>query len=176
VIVALDVLRGARASIMAAAIASALALLGLACGYSTGLRAAERHRTIGVEFFGNDTYERDLERPFYDEVSRVLRDTSDAPLVDPRKADVVLRGTITEFRRRRGIRSAENRLLETGVYIEVQAELVDRLRDLPLRGPVRQGVWVGFQIGPAENEREARQRALHNVAEEVVLDLFAPVN
>jgi len=37
-------------------------------------------------------------------------------------------------------------------------------------------VWVGFEIGPADSERQARARAFRNVAEEVVLDLFAPVN
>lgn len=154
-----------------------LALLALAgCGYSTGLRVTERHRTIGVEFFGNRTYERDLERPFHDELSRVLRDTSDAALVDPGRAEVVVRGMIRGFNRRSGIRSPENERLETGIYFEVEAELVDRARDVPIRGPVRHGAWVGYTLVPPENEREARERVMRNVAQELVLDLFAPVN
>jgi len=156
--------------------AGALAAWCGACGYSTGLQVAERHATIGVEFFGNATYERDLERPFYDQLTRTLRDTSDAALVDPGRAEVVVRGTIREFHRRSGIRSRENELLETGVYLEVEAQLVDRARDVPIRGPVRHGAWVGYTLSPAANEREARERVMRNVAQELVLDLFAPVN
>jgi hypothetical protein len=161
---------------LARRIALLAGLVLASCGYSTGLRVAERHQTIGVEFFGNRTYERDLERPFYDELSRVLRDTSDAALVDPGRAQVVVRGTIRSFHRRSGVRSTDNERLETGIYFEVEAVLVDRARDVPIRGPVRHGAWVGYTLVPPENERDARERAMRNVAQELVLDLFAPVN
>src|SRR6185295_13780528 len=32
-----------------------------ACGYNAGLRVTEHHDSVGVELFGNETYERDLE-------------------------------------------------------------------------------------------------------------------
>jgi hypothetical protein len=168
-------MRAARTTGLHLALALAAALLA-SCGYSTGLRVAERHATIGVEFFGNQTYERDLERPFYDQLTRVLRDTSDAARVDPGQAEVVLRGTIRGFHRRSGVRSSENERLETGLFFEVEAQLVDRARDVPIRGPVRHSAWVGYTLVPPENEREARERVMRNVAQELVLDLFAPVN
>lgn len=160
------------------ALVAGLALVGLSlgCGYSSGLRVAQHHRSVGVQVFGNDSYERDLEQPLYEEISRALRDYSDAPLVAPDEADAVLRGKITAFRRRSGIRSPENKLLETGVYVEVEATLSHPGAKQPIKGPVKAGAWVGYVIGPSENEREARARVLRHVAEELVLDLLAPVN
>jgi hypothetical protein len=157
-------------------LAAALAALCLAaCGYSTGIRAASRG-TVGVEFFGNRSLERDLERPLADEIARVLRDVSDAPLVDPRRADLVVRGTILEFRRRSGVRSTDNQLLETGLRVHVEAELYDARLGAVVAGPLRQDVWVGYTLDQTANEREARDRALRNVAEEVVLDLFSTLD
>ncbi len=146
-----------------------------ACGYSTGFKVAEQHKSVGLEFFGNDSYERDLERPLDDELSRAIRNMSDAPLVDVGRAEVVVRGEIHHYLRRPGIRSRDNTLLETGVNIEVRASLVERATNKVLRGPVTASSAVGYLIGDAENELDARDRALRHIAEELVLDLFAPV-
>ena len=134
------------------------ALLG-GCGYSTGLRVSERHSSVGLEFFGNDAYERDLERPFDDEMSRALRDLSDAPIVDVSHAEVVVRGMIRTYLRRSGIRSLENVLLETGVTIEVTAALYDRASGRRLGDNCKATAAVGYLVGEAENELEARDRA-----------------
>jgi hypothetical protein len=158
-----------------------LLVLGCAatgCGYSAGLRVrASGIDSIGVEFFGNDTFERDLERDFQGELTRALRDLSDVPLERADAARTVVRGTIREFHRRSGIRSPENQLLETGIYFEVEASLHAHGATEALRGPVHASTWVGFVIEPTgENERQARERAMRHVAEEVVLDLLAPVH
>jgi hypothetical protein len=161
-------------------IRSWVALLALgslpACGYSSGLRVTETHRTIGVEVFGNTSFERDLERLFYDEMARAVRDTCDAELVDPSRAELVIRGEIQSYRRRSGIRSQENKLLETGVYIQVQAALYERGAPEPTSPPATAQQWVGYIIDGPQNERDARDRALHNIADELVLELFVPVN
>lgn len=151
----------------------ACALAG-GCGYSSGLRVSERYNSVGLEFFGNDSYERDLERPFDDEMSRALRNLSDAPIVDVSRADVVVRGMIRSYLRRSGIRSRENVLLETGVTIEVRAALYDRATGKRLGEEYKATSAVGYLVGQAENELEARDRALRHIAEELVLDLFAP--
>jgi len=148
--------------------------LACGCGYSSGLRISDRHQNIGIEFFGNDSYERDLERPFDDEMTLALRSYSDAPIVSVSKADVIVRGRIRSYGRRSGIRSQDNVLLETGVSIEVEAMLVERGTERVLRGPFRASSAIGYLVGPTENELEARDRALHHIAEELVLDLFGP--
>jgi hypothetical protein len=105
-----------------------LALAGVAagCGYSTGLRLPEHVQTVGIEVFGNDSKERDLEVEF----QRLLVDSVDrlvhARIVPPDQADLILRGRIVSYERRNGIRSIDNVLLETGVRITIEAQLVQR--------------------------------------------------
>ena len=175
----------------ARATAVCAALLLAACGYSSGLKVSEKHSSIGVEFFGTESYERDLERPLDDEVTRALRDYSDAPIVASSRAEVVVRGRIRGYVHRGGIRSKENVLLETGVTIEVEATLVDRQSGKVIKGPVKAISSIGYETGftaqdfeandrpplrvaeQSANEAVARDRALRHIAEELVLDLFA---
>jgi len=159
----------------AACLALFLCLSGAGCGYSAGLRVSEHHDSVGIEIFGNQSYERDLEPQLHEQMTRVLRDQSDARLVDPREARAVIRGTLTAFHRRGGIRNHDNELLETGVYIEVQARLFIGGNETPVRSSTA-SVWVGFVLGKeqSDNERAARGRALRHVAEELVLELLGP--
>ncbi len=154
------------------------ALLLGGCGYGTGLAVRKSGiESIGVAFFGNDTLERDVERDFQAELTRSLQNLCDAPIDRIDRASTVLQGTIREYHRRSGIRSPENQLLETGLFVEVEAALYLRGQKEPSRGPVRASTWVGFVLEPTgEHERQARERALRHVAEELVLDLFAPVH
>ncbi|MFN0245166.1 MAG: LPS assembly lipoprotein LptE [Planctomycetota bacterium] len=145
------------------------------CGYSSSLRVAERYPSVGLEFFDNDSFERDLERPLHDELSRALRNMSDARLVEPGKADAVVKGRIILYNRRGGIRSPDNVLLETGVRIDVEAALYVRGQLEPSRKE-RISKAVGYTLDDPNNETEARNRALRHIAEEVVLTLLAPVN
>jgi hypothetical protein len=175
------------ASLATAAVAL-LVLLAGGCGYSTGLALPERARTIGVEIFGNDSLERDLEPLLYDEISRAVRDWADAPLVAPERADVVVRGKITSYHRRAGVRNPQNELLETAIYIDVDASLYRAGGDRPIRGPVHLSSSTGYLVplpdsvsavhdrSVFENESVARDRTLRNIADKLVLDLLAPVN
>lgn len=147
-----------------------------ACGYETGLRVAERHASIGVEIFGNETHERDLERPLHSEITRAVRDLTDAPLDDPAHAEVIVRGTVRQFRRRGGVRDEDNHLLETGVYIEVEASLIDRRSGRALGPPKISSGWIGFVLDEQDNEAHARERDMRKIADQVVLDLFTPVD
>lgn len=157
-------------------IAALLALLLAAgCGYSTSLQAPDRKGSVGIEIFGNDSYERDLERPFDDQLTTAFRELVDAPLVDVSRADVLVRGTIRSYYRRPGIRSPDNQLLETGVTIEVTAALFDRASGKRMTEDYKATSSVGYLVGGVtENELDARDRALRHIAQELVLDLFAP--
>lgn len=150
-----------------------LVLCAAGCGYDAGLRVAEHHESVGIELFGNESFERDLEPLLHEQMTRVLRDQSDAHLVDPREAQAVIRGTIQTYHRRGGIRNRDNQLLETGVYIEVEARLFVRGNETPVRS-AQAGTWIGYTLDQASNERDARDRALRHLAEELVLDLFGP--
>ncbi len=182
-------------------LAALAAALAAACGYRTGLTAPEGHQRVGVEVFGNDSKERDLERVFHEELTRSLTRRVDVRLVKVDKADLVLRGEIVDFRRRGGIRSIENELLEAGVQITVRARLerqgpegVEVLRETSYATdsgfnfdtpPFNQdGIFLdprappsghqNVRISNTPGEFPARQRVLRNLADRVVLELFAP--
>lgn len=156
------------------ALAAAAGLLS-ACGYSTGIRVADRIHDVGVPFFGNETLERDIERPMQDALTTAIRSLTDVPIGEPAKSEVVLRGVILEYHRRGGIRSADNELLETGLYVQVEAGLYDNQSDRPLGPQRRAQIWIGYAIDDPTAESTARDRAIRFVAEELVLDLFAPL-
>ena len=111
------------------------AALATSCGWHAGLtpeagigRQVEGGPSVGVEVFDvhRDVLERDLEPILHTELTRAVTELVDAPLASPREATLLLRGEIVEYRRRGGIRSIDNRLLETAVRIRVRAELVRR--------------------------------------------------
>jgi len=163
----------ARRAFLSCGLALLGALAGSGCGYSNSLRVSERYPSVGVEFFGNDALERDLERPLQDEMSRALRDMSDAQLVAPSRADAVLRGKILLYNRRSGIRSEDNVLLETGVRIDVEASLYRRGVAKPER-TTKVSSAVGYTLDDPGNEIDARNRALRHIAEELILTLLTP--
>lgn len=158
------------------AIFCALALSSISCGYNAGLRVREKHESVGLEIFGNDSYERDLERPLHEQMSRAIRDFTDVAIDSPSRAEIVIRGTVRIFQRRSGVRNPDNQLLETGVYIKAEATLYDRASGRALGAPASAGTWVGYVLDEPDNEGEARDRVLRHIADQLVLDLFAPVD
>lgn len=161
-----------RALLVAAALALVLAA---SCGYRAGYTPPVG-ATVGVAFFENLSKERDLDRdlhpPLSDSVLRIVR----APLVHPERAEYRIEGRILDFRRRNGIRDTENRLLETGVLISVEARLVHvppgASEPVVLRVVTVQDE-RGYNLDESNGEAEARLRALRNISDRVVIDLFA---
>lgn len=158
---------------------AALALALTGCGWSRGLSVPEGgHGSVGVEIFRTErnVIERGLEAELHAELSRAVSDLVGARLVAPEDADWVVRGTIQGFRRRGGIRSQDNELLETALEIDLEAVLVARGRagaPAASRTDSATRVWSGFALDVPENEPAARQRALRYLAETIVLELFA---
>jgi hypothetical protein len=146
-----------------------------ACGYSTGIRVGDQVHSLGVTFFDNQTLERDVERPVQDALTASVRALTDVRLTDPGLAEVVMRGVILEYKHRGGVRSSDNQLLETGLYIEVEAGLYDQQSDRPLGPQRRARVWIGYTVDQAAGEAIAQDRAIRHIADELVLDLFTPL-
>lgn len=152
----------------------ALASLLAGCGYTSGLRLPEHYHSVGLEVFGNDTPEVDLERGLHAAMARQLVQLVRSPLEPPARADVLVDGRILEYSRRDGIRDGtDNRLLESAIVVRAEAWLVDRRSGEVLGEPAKSGVRIGYVIGEERGELQARDRALLDVAQRLVLELFS---
>lgn len=166
------------------AVSSVLAAALFACGYQTGLTVPEGMQTVGVEFFGNEGPLRDVEVQLQAELAQAVERMVPVRIVDPKHADLIVRGRVLDYSRRGGIRSEDNKLLETGVRISVEALLVDPKRQFDRDGKplpprvLRKAVTTtasGYRIEEPDGERAARARALRNLADRLTLDLFGAV-
>ena len=155
--------------------------LGSSCGYTAGLIVPEHARSIGVEVFRNDSPLRNLEIEITSEVARSISDLVHLRLVPPDEADIVVRGSITGYSRRGGVRDADNRQLETAVIVTVQATLVRR-RTGAVLGSSSAGISSGLVLednvvaDDVPTEVAARDRGIEYLADRLVLDLFSPLS
>ncbi|MCA9003315.1 MAG: hypothetical protein KDB61_15435 [Planctomycetes bacterium] len=149
-------------------------LLG-SCAYRARFRLPEAYETYGVEIFANSSLEPDLERQIHGYLTRTLSDTAGARVVSPGNSDVFVRGTIQTSERRPGIRNRDNEWLESGSRIIVRAELVEAKSGRTLS---TSQVWVeaGFVFGVQGGQAEARDRALENAAQRLILELLQQVD
>lgn len=163
----------ARLAAALAALAGPALLTSLTagCGYRFGVVTPDGVESVGIEYFGNTSRVRDLEAEFAPVLAREVTDRVPLPLREPDRADVVIRGKIVDYYRRGGIRSTENVLLERGLRIEVEAELVRRESGEVIRS-TKLGLWGGYADDVDGAELEVRQRLLTSLAEALVLDLF----
>lgn len=164
--------------------AAALLLLlgGLAgCGYHAGLVVPERSTTIGIEVLGNASPLRNLEAEVTAELARAVTDLVPLTLVPPDRADVVITGIVADYRRRSGVRDSDNVPLETAVSVVVSANLVRRTTGEVLE-TASAALATGFVVengliaDDVPDEEAARRRALANLADRLVLDLFSPLS
>ena len=142
----------------------ALALVA-GCGYRTGLTVPEGDGDVAVALFDNDGKLRDLERDLHAEIGMALERLVDARLTSPERADWIVRGRIVEYTRRGGIRSLDNRLLETGVNVAVEARLVRAARPGPaVPAPVAAEEGAGGEAVPGADEAEPERDGAKVVA------------
>ncbi|MDF1838841.1 MAG: LPS assembly lipoprotein LptE [Planctomycetota bacterium] len=145
------------------------------CAYRAGYDLPERYSSYGVEIFANSSREPDLERPLHDALTRTLADHAGARILRPSLADAVIRGRILTSERRGGIRSPQNEWLESGKRLLVQAELVDSASGEVL-SQTRTFVQVGFVFDHHGGEAGARDYALDNAAQRLVIELLQKLN
>lgn len=157
------------------ALALALALVvgsGLAsCGFHARQGLGPEVASLGIAVFANDSLEPDLERPLQAELTRAARRMVDVRLLRPSAADARLEGRILEYRTRGGVRGSDNRLLERGVAIRVEAVLVDASGGV-LAGPVQLSQTSGFTSRETGGLQDAEERVLGNLAEGLLLELL----
>jgi hypothetical protein len=165
---------------------AALVLVGLGalaaagCGWRAGMPLPNGARTLAIGFAQNDARLPALEVDLTDALHRAALDRLDLAIATG-AADLRLSARIVDLRRRGGVRSEEARLLEAGVTFVIEVDLVDGASGAVLRS-TRRRLTAGYVVGTAESpatapeEPLARERLLDNLADGVVLDLFAPLS
>ncbi len=173
---------GARpfaAKLLVVVLAALCAAFGaVSCGYRSGFTLAEG-QTIGVKVFDNQCKLRDVEMRLHPYVTDAVQRFVAADLVGAGRADVWIEGVVLEYSRRGGIRSTLNVQLETGVYIAVQARLVERVAEPADGAPTRvlRELTVaderGYLLSDPLGESNAVAAVMRNIADRLVLDLVA---
>ncbi len=158
--------------------AALIALFSLqltSCAYRAGYELPERYSSYGVEIFANSSREPGLERPLHTALTRTLADHAGARILRPSRADAIIRGRILTSERRGGIRSPQNEWLESGKRLSVQAEILDAVSGEVL-AQSRTFVEVGFIFDEHGSEAGARDYALENAAQRLVIELLQKLN
>lgn len=146
----------------------ALAILCGGCGYSLGYRVPDSVETIAVPMFDNQTFplRREVELDLTAEVRKELQARTPLRLVDSSDADMVVYGTVKEFRERLVAEGRLDEKTESTVVILVRLIIEDyrngtrREESVSVREP------LSVQAG--ETLDQARSRAIRNLAEKVV--------
>jgi hypothetical protein len=155
---------------------AAVAALAAGCGWHVGPLApagAPHARSVGVEVFSNSGPEPDVEAAIQEALSRAVLDVTGLELAACDRADLIVRGTLGDYRRRGGVHGDDNELLETGLRLDLGASLLDRESGVVLRSGAFK-VESGYAIDAPGDEREALERDLRRAAERIALELFAP--
>ncbi len=111
---------------LVAAVALVVAVLALSgCGYSTQSSLDPQYRTIFVTAFRNQSREYDLQAPLTNAVRRKFLMDGRLRLVDQRDADLLLEGTITDYRLKGLIFDRDDETTQLRCVIECDVRLVD---------------------------------------------------
>ena len=110
-----------------------LLLLGLiptlpGCAYQVGSLTRPGFERVSLPMFGNETFFRDLEVQLTQQVARELSSRPGISIVPSERADIVVVGTILEFRQ--GVISEDDsdRIRESSAWTRVRIEIRDARR------------------------------------------------
>ena len=139
------------------------------CGYSSAFRAPSGVRTVAVPTFNNATFplRRELEYELTSAVRREILSRTNFKLVDSRDADLVIHGTIREFRQPVMAEGSRDQVLESTLVISVAVTVEDYASGKRWQENVRKEEPYSVQLG--ETVDQARNRAIVNLAERILL-------
>lgn len=149
------------------AITLALPLLA-SCGYQLGYRLPEGVGTLAVPIFHNATFplRREVEYDLTEAVRKEFHARSPLRVVDSDRADLVLRGTIVEFRELLLADEERDRKVESSLVAVVDLTLEDHVNGT--RREYRVTTAEPFSTASGESFGSRQAGALSNLAERIV--------
>ena len=106
-------------------------LLLSSCGYHLagyGTKLPPHLRAISIPVFKNSSSEPNIQRDVTDAVRRAFISDGRLKVVDTRKADLLIRGTLTDYHLRAVATTSEDSAEEYVVRLGVQVEAYDRIK------------------------------------------------
>jgi outer membrane lipopolysaccharide assembly protein LptE/RlpB len=150
-----------RASGCGRVAAALVALLG-GCGYSAGPLTRRVERRVHLPMFENRTYYRDLELDLTRQVEKELASRPGISIVPPERADIVLAGTIVDFKQHVLSEDPQDRVRESSVITYVRMEVRD-----PRSGAIRRA----YELSDRAEFLTQRGETLATAAAESFFDL-----
>jgi hypothetical protein len=142
------------------------------CGYSSGVRLPQGAESVGVSVFDNLSPLPEIERELFACLSTQASRMIDGELVAPSRADVIVRGEIVDYRRLYGVLNREGMLQQSSVRIVLRAWLEDRETGERMGDTIQVDQAIRYVIRARQEEAGARDQALAQLCQELVLDLF----
>ncbi len=143
-------------------------VVAVGCAYTLGPREPEGVRKIAVPTFNNNTFRlrRELEFDLTDAVRREIQGRTSMQLVSRAEADMLIVGTITDFRESVVSEGRQDQTLESSIVITVDLVIENYANQTTWRDRIVD--WEPFSVASGESIDSARLRAIANIAEEVL--------
>lgn len=159
------------AVVLSAAAFAAVAPLG-GCGYTTGSLVAERHHTIAVLPFGNETRRHDIEWELTQAVIEEIQSRTSLRVVPESDGpDLVLRGVLRDAEEETLSRRDHQRLREGVYFLTAEIDVTERGASVPLVKDRKVHERESYVPVVGEDVRTARAEATRALAERIVRQL-----
>lgn len=144
-------------------------ILAAGCGYGLGYRAPPGVETVAVPIFQNGTFplRRDIEYEVTDALRKEILARTSLRLVDSGEADLVLLGTIREYRTPTAAEGPRDSRIEASLVVVVGLVVEDYSSGRRSDVEIRVAEPYSPQLG--ETDLDARDRAVRSLAERMLL-------
>ena len=171
-----------RAAVAAACLAAFPVLAGCASGpdapgaYAVRNRYPKEYRTIAVNVFRNDTYDRPLNGQLTEALIKEIQAVTPYRIASESRADTVLRGTVRRREVRELSKSRSTGLTEEALYeVTIDGEWIDQRTGKPI--VARNGFTASAVFVPSRPSAEpteiGRFAVVQNLATDVVANMQA---
>ncbi len=152
-----------------ALLACLLSLGCLSCGYSAKPLVRDGYRTVAVSIFENPTVRRAHEFDLTNAVTRAIHARTPYRIAAEDKADLVMAGTILDYRTPALVEDRRDLVIESRVDITLQIVLTDRSGRTVAQNTATRG--AEFSTRRGESEESARAEVIEQLARWAVTTL-----
>ena len=159
-----------RVSLLLVCLELAWLAIASGCGYSTGSLVDRRMRRVYLPMFHNQTYYRDFEVELTRQVEREIASRPGIFIVPRDQADIVLTGTIVDFRLRVLSEDDRDRVRESSATTTVRISIEDARSGRVLKS-YEVSDRAEFFLARGENQATATAESFFDLARKIVQGL-----